>query len=65
MDFTAHLVAKKISEYLGQQVIVENRPGAGSSIGTEKVAASSADGYNLLLIDQNDGPEIGIGCCFS
>lgn len=50
VDFNARLVATKLSEYLGQTVIVENRPGAGSSIGTERVAASPADGYTLLMM---------------
>lgn len=50
VDFNARLIATKLSEYLGQPVIVENRPGAGSSIGTERVAASPPDGYTLLLM---------------
>jgi tripartite-type tricarboxylate transporter receptor subunit TctC len=49
-DIYARLVAQRISEPLGQQVIVEDRPGAGSVVGTEAVAKSAADGYTLLVI---------------
>lgn len=48
-DSTARLVAKKLSELLGQPVIVQNRGGAGGTIGAEAVARSQADGYTLLL----------------
>src|SRR5215470_12817130 len=48
-DVIARVMAPKLAEGLGQQVIVENRPGAGSSIGAEAVAKSPADGYTLLL----------------
>ncbi len=48
-DLVARLVAQKLTESLGQQVIVDNRGGAGGIIGTEMVARSAADGYTLLL----------------
>lgn len=48
-DFIARVIANKLGERLGSQVIVENRPGAGSTIGTEVVVKSPADGYTLLL----------------
>ena len=48
-DFTARQVAFKLSEFLGQQFIVENRPGAGGMIGQTFVAKSPPDGYTLLL----------------
>jgi tripartite-type tricarboxylate transporter receptor subunit TctC len=49
-DITARLIAQWLSERLGQQFIVENRPGAGSNIATEAVARAPADGYTLLLV---------------
>src|SRR3972149_8670876 len=48
-DFTARVIAPKLSEYLRQQVVVENRAGAGTMIGGEVVARSAPDGYTLLL----------------
>lgn len=48
-DTSARIVAPKLSEYLGQQVVVENRPGAAAMIGTEAVARSAPDGYTLLM----------------
>jgi tripartite-type tricarboxylate transporter receptor subunit TctC len=50
VDFIARLVGQKLGEALGQQIIVENRPGAGSSIGTEFALRSAPDGYTLLEI---------------
>jgi len=49
-DFTARLVADRWSEMWQQQVIVENRIGAGGNIGAEAVAKAPADGYTLLLV---------------
>lgn len=50
VDFIARLIGPRLGEALGQQVIVENRPGAGSSIGTEFALRSAPDGYTLLEI---------------
>jgi tripartite-type tricarboxylate transporter receptor subunit TctC len=49
VDINARLFGPKITEYLGQQVIVENRPGAGTNIANEHVAKSPPDGYTLLI----------------
>ncbi len=48
-DTVARMLATKLGESLGQNVIIENRPGANSNIGTEFVAKSVADGYTLLF----------------
>jgi tripartite-type tricarboxylate transporter receptor subunit TctC len=47
-DITSRLVAKNLSVDLGQQVIIENKPGAGGSVGTEQVARGLPDGHTLL-----------------
>jgi tripartite-type tricarboxylate transporter receptor subunit TctC len=49
-DITARLMGQWLSERLGQPFVIENRPGAGTNIGTEAVAKAPADGYTLLLI---------------
>lgn len=54
-DVTARLVGQRLSEKLGQSVLVENRLGAGGSIATERVAASPADGYTLMMMTSS-GP---------
>src|SRR5215468_10705968 len=49
-DIIARLIGQWLSERLGRQFIVENRPGAGSNIAAETVVRSPADGYTLLLV---------------
>jgi tripartite-type tricarboxylate transporter receptor subunit TctC len=49
-DFIARLIAQKLTEKLGNQVIVENKPGAGGNLGAELAVKSPAAGYTLLLV---------------
>jgi tripartite-type tricarboxylate transporter receptor subunit TctC len=53
LDLVARTLAKSMSAELGQQVLVENRPGAGGTIGVELVARSAPDGYTLLAIQSS------------
>src|SRR5262245_59232701 len=49
-DITARLMGQWLSERLGQPFVIENRPGAGTNIGTEAVVRAPADGYTLLMV---------------
>ena len=48
-DVMARIVAEKMSKTLGQNIVIENRGGAGGSIGSALLAKSDPDGYNLLI----------------
>src|SRR5262245_27555231 len=48
-DIVARIISPKLSERLGQQVVIDNRPGAGTMIGIELAAKSPPDGYTLLV----------------
>ena len=50
-DITARLIAQWMTEHLGQQFIVEDRPGAGGNIATEAVMRAAPDGYTMLLVN--------------
>jgi tripartite-type tricarboxylate transporter receptor subunit TctC len=54
IDITARLLGQWLSERLGQQFIIENRPGAGGNIGTEAVVHASPDGHTLLMVGPNN-----------
>src|SRR5262245_5735178 len=49
-DILARLIGPRLSGRLGQQFVIENRPGGGSNIGTEAVVRAPPDGYTLLLV---------------
>jgi tripartite-type tricarboxylate transporter receptor subunit TctC len=53
-DFLARTVGERLSQRMGQPVIVENKPGAGTNIGTQAVAASKPDGHTLLMASSNN-----------
>lgn len=55
-DLVGRLVAGKLTEALGQQFIIDNRPGAGGIVGAETVAHANPDGYTLILT--NPGPNV-------
>jgi tripartite-type tricarboxylate transporter receptor subunit TctC len=50
-DIIARLIGQRLSERLGQQFVIENKPGAGNNIGTETVVNAPPDGYTVLLIN--------------
>jgi tripartite-type tricarboxylate transporter receptor subunit TctC len=52
-DVTARLIGQWLSERLGQQFVIENRPGAATNLGTEAALRSNADGYTLLIAGSN------------
>jgi tripartite-type tricarboxylate transporter receptor subunit TctC len=54
-DILARLVGQYLSEHLGQQFIIDNRPGGGNNIGTEMVARAAPDGYTVLLLNPANG----------
>src|ERR1700686_4705831 len=54
-DIVARVIAPRVGEKLGQQVIVDNRPGAGSIIATELLAKAPADGYTIMLANVSFG----------
>jgi len=54
-DILARLIGQWLSEHLGAQVIIENRPGAGNNIGTEAAINAAPDGYTVLLVNPANG----------
>jgi tripartite-type tricarboxylate transporter receptor subunit TctC len=54
IDIVTRIIAQRLSERLGQQFIVENRPGAGGNIATEVVVRAPPDGYTLLAVGSNN-----------
>ena len=54
-DVLARIMAQRLTETLGQSVVVENKPGAGNNIGTEQVINAAPDGYTMLLVNPANG----------
>ena len=54
-DILARIIGQYLSEHLGQQFVIDNRPGAGNNIGTEVVVNSPPDGYTVLLVNPANG----------
>ena len=54
VDGPMRIIAQEMSKHLGQGVVIENRPGAGATIGSEAVAKAAPDGYTLLLASQTN-----------
>jgi tripartite-type tricarboxylate transporter receptor subunit TctC len=54
-DVLARIIAQWLSEKMGQQFVVENKPGAGNNIGTEAVVTAPPDGYTMLLVNPANG----------
>lgn len=59
-DLTVRTVAQKMSESLGQSVVIDNRPGAGGIVAAEMVAKSEPDGYTLLLMSNANAVSAGL-----
>jgi tripartite-type tricarboxylate transporter receptor subunit TctC len=59
-DVPGRILANRLTESLGQQVIIDNRPGAGSTIGAETAAKSAPDGYTLFLISNTHFVSAGL-----
>src|SRR5437870_9743155 len=54
-DVLARIMAQWLSEHMGQQFIVENKPGGGNNIGVETVVNATPDGYTILLVNPANG----------
>src|SRR5262249_39413647 len=54
-DILARIIGGYLSEHMGQQFVIENRPGGGNNIGTEAVAHAAPDGYTLILVNPAHG----------
>jgi len=59
-DIFARLIGQKLTENWGQQVVVDNRPGAGSTIGSEIAASSTPDGYTLMVVSASYSTSAGL-----
>ncbi len=53
-DIPARIIGQKLSETLGQQIVIENRPGAGGTLGSDAVARATPDGYSWLVVSNTN-----------
>jgi tripartite-type tricarboxylate transporter receptor subunit TctC len=53
-DAIARIISPKLTERLGQQIVVDNRAGAGGSVGTEAAVKATPDGYNMVFVSTSD-----------
>ena len=63
-DLTARLVAPKMSEMLGQTIVIDNRPSAGGIVAGEAVARAQPDGHTLLLLTTTNSTACTVKCIF-
>src|SRR5215468_12564667 len=59
-DITARVIGQWLSDHMGQQFIIENRPGGGTNIGTEAAAKATADGYTLLMVGTSNTANVAL-----
>jgi len=59
-DITARVIGQWLSDHMGQQFIIENRPGGGTNIGTEAAAKAAADGYTLLMVGTSNTANVAL-----
>src|SRR5215468_274828 len=59
-DITARVIGQWLSDRLGQQFVIENRPGGGTNIGTEAAAKATADGYTLLMVGTSNTANVAL-----
>jgi tripartite-type tricarboxylate transporter receptor subunit TctC len=59
-DITARVIGQSLSDRLGQQFVIENRPGGGTNIGTEAAAKATADGYTLLMVGTSNTANVSL-----
>src|SRR5215467_8575925 len=59
-DITARVIGQWLSEHMGQQFVIENRPGGGTNIGTETTAKATPDGYTLLMVGTSNTANVAL-----
>ncbi|MCL4697119.1 MAG: tripartite tricarboxylate transporter substrate binding protein, partial [Burkholderiaceae bacterium] len=59
-DLTARAVAEHMSKTLGQPIVIENKPSAGSIVASQAVASAKSDGHTLLLLSNGNAVSVGL-----